>query len=499
VLNLQTGTKTLDFSRVGIYFDAPLLMDLLALGDSEASAFAKQLFEAIKVAGGKVTTFSHCVEEIKSNIDGALREYEAGRAFGPTGMRLGQSTHLHYVRDVRLDVEDALRRVDVAVDRLDFARLGAFCSSAQEEKLRNVLGTFINPVAQQRDAASIANVLRLRKQLPTPAARPDEWKAIFVTENDRIARSSRSFAIQEGMAREEDIASAVTDRFFAGLIWAATGGKTRDLPRAKLIANCTAALSPELDVVAKASKFISALDPDRAAHFRAMMTDQRSGLYLMTLTLGDGKLVTQENFAQLFREIEDKIEQRAHSQASDEWRAKLAAMEEDQQATIDRLAAEFDSYRLSATTAEFERGQQLQKLQLDLQNNRDALDSIKQSERAREARVIATALAQAKRSGLRFRRGLIAVTLLMYLFALYFGADRINPQFGTVSLGWQWLWIIGVPFVVTGLGFWPDLANAVERIVAQTQFAAALKRSGQEELMDRYNIDFATGQAERKE
>ena len=68
-------------------------------------------------------------------------------------------------------------------------------------------------LAQERDALSVANVIRLRKHLPTPGARPSEWKAIFVTENDRVARASKNFATHNGLAREEDVAPAITDRF----------------------------------------------------------------------------------------------------------------------------------------------------------------------------------------------------------------------------------------------------------------------------------------------
>ena len=147
VLNFQEGAQKLDFSGVAIYFDAPLLMNLLSLGDNQASAYARELYEAVKQANGRVKTFEHCIEEIKGNIDGALREYEAGRAFGPTGVRLGQSAHRNYVGDVRMDVEAALQRVGIDVERFDFGRLYSYCSVDQEESLRDSLGFFTNRVS----------------------------------------------------------------------------------------------------------------------------------------------------------------------------------------------------------------------------------------------------------------------------------------------------------------------------------------------------------------
>ena len=103
----------------------------------------------------------------------------------------------------------------------------------------------------------------------------------------------------------------------------------------------------------------------------------------------------------------------------------------------------------------------------------------------------------ARQWGARGRRALIGAIMIVYAFALYFGADRINHEFSASAVGWQWLWIIGVPLLVAGLGFWPGFASAVERGCARVKFRSVLGDAGLREIAIDYELDFDTGKVKR--
>ena len=77
-----------------------------------------------------------------------------------------------------------------------------------------------------------------------------------------------------------------------------TIGKAEELTQYRLLANCTAALEPRNDVVAKMYRFLSQLDERKAQQFRALMTGERAGQHLMQLTLGDSILITSTSDAE---------------------------------------------------------------------------------------------------------------------------------------------------------------------------------------------------------
>src|SRR6185369_5035390 len=78
------------------------------------------------------------------------------------------------------------------------------------------------------------------------------------------------------------------------------------------------------DVVTKMYRFLSDLDEAKAKRFRALMTVERAGQYLMQLTLGDSLLIHSTDDAQTLLEgmeasIEEKykreLDQRMREQA----------------------------------------------------------------------------------------------------------------------------------------------------------------------------------------
>ena len=96
----------------------------------------------------------------------------------------------------------------------------------------------------------------------------------------------------------------VTSRYLSGLCWLLCGGKSDQSPTvAKLLANCAAALRLKPELAERPKRFLAAVDPEKARHFEAMMTNERASQYLVEVTLGDANVITANNAEDIYEEV----------------------------------------------------------------------------------------------------------------------------------------------------------------------------------------------------
>lgn len=349
VLNMQDPGETVSLSGLRVFLDGPILMSLLDLGEEKHHEYAVQLSEQLTTHGASLVVFRHSVDEIRDNLKASVSAAESGTGYGATVRRLRNGMYRNYVASVRADLEGTIGRAGIRIVE-PVTRAGIFQHFTQEDEdgVYGMLGHFNNPLAQERDAASIAGVMRMRQGKHARMGQFHLASCLFVTENPRVAECGARFAVLRKLIRTNEVPPAVTDRYLAGMLWVLFGGKANELTEYRLLASCTAALEARNDVSLKVHQFLNKMDTAKAEHFRALMTTERSGQHLMQLTLGDSSLIRSTDDADRLlsrldeeyrREYEkrsaDAIE-RVRSQAESE--IKRAQTEAERNAEIARAA-----------------------------------------------------------------------------------------------------------------------------------------------------------------
>lgn len=184
VLNLQDPGKTASLLTLRVILDAPLVMSILDLSSEESARYANELRKALKEHDATIEIFRHSLEEIRDNLKAVISGVAQGSGFGATARRLQSPAFSAYVRGVLQDIDAAVGRAGIRiVDAPSQDASYRFFTEADEEYFYGMLGSFWNPLAQSRDAASIAGVMRLRQGRRTRMSAFHQSQYVFVTQN----------------------------------------------------------------------------------------------------------------------------------------------------------------------------------------------------------------------------------------------------------------------------------------------------------------------------
>ncbi|MFM0113384.1 hypothetical protein [Paraburkholderia nemoris] len=492
VLNVQDPGNKPSLGLMNVVLDAPFVMSLLDLSSEESHLYAKQIYDRLKSNKANVIVFRHSVDEIRSNLQGVINHVANGEGYGPTARRLNQSVFNQYATSVLRDVESAVKSIATRIDDspTDTAKYNFFTRDA-EEAFFGWLGTYGNPAAQRRDAASIAGVMRLRAGRAVRMSQFQTASYVFVTENPRLAECAGKFVISRKLLNYDDVPPAITDRYLAGMLWVLYGGKADDITRYRLLANCTAALEPRSDVVRKVHKFLSELDEVKANRFRALMTDERAGQHLMQFTLGDSVLIKSTDDAeQIFNKMEEKLKSRIEKKYSEEIERQAIAHAEQRELNqvektkLEEVIAKNENEKLHILAElELARGQnQMVSAQLDALS--EARREDKRLTVQRCARTAAVAVSR--------RQKLISIGAgAAFFFASFLGTE-LGTTYGHLVAGL----ISAFSAFVAWAGFWfiPDILfkDNLER-VRENVFDRELGRYGLALEKDDYSVDWSSG------
>ena len=347
VLNIQASGSSRDLSRLTVYLDAPFLMAALDLGDPTAKTYARELLQQLRDANARVATFSHCVEELTANLKAVLDKFELERqAFGPTGRRMREPGFRAFARLVMGDPGRGLTELKVSMTpELSTSGLAEFSGDEEVQLARNI-GRYVNPAAMYRDAKSIGSVIRLRRGTRVVPRDFASAGFIFVTENSRLADWSLEYLVEQRLLRKKEIPPCITDRYLAGLMWMAFGGRAKELSRQKLLANCSSAMAARPDVAVRMQQFLEKVDPAKARYFEALMTNDRASHYFMRRTLGDAQLITDENALAIYEEVFARAGEAAAKKAI----AEVEREFEERQAEAQRRIRELSEAKIQAET-----------------------------------------------------------------------------------------------------------------------------------------------------
>ncbi|NIK44412.1 hypothetical protein [Xanthomonas arboricola] len=508
VLNVQNPESKIDLKQLTVILDAPLAMSVLDVRAKESTQYARAFVDELKAKGAAIKVFLHSVEEIEFNIRSVIEHVAKGAGHGATARRLvGSNSFRIYLESVRSDVRGAIERADIKViDAPSSPQYLQEFSEDDEASFQSSLGIYNNYQAQIRDAKSVASVIRLRRGSVVDFKKFQNASYIFVTENDRVAERSGKFMEEKRAKNKNPVPPVLTDRFFAGMMWVTFGGKTDEITQHRLLANCVSALEPRTDVLTKVHQFLSELDKHKADHFRALMTEDRSGQHVMQLTLGDALLVrSTEDASELLKKLEEKYFEKSRNSLDEEIQKTRQEYEEEM---TRKLAEHDETVRLlseSAIQRDMETSERIAELESVSRNDafkigqlEDRINEFQQAIIENSFRAKSKDLINLKRaviSANRVYRAVIKFSYVVVIFAIAMvAATPLIFEF-KISLI-NSLLFAAVSVVIASLGFWriPDatfgrMANALSR----RELSKKILEYSLEDVMEDSVIDIEKG------
>ncbi len=503
VLTLRSpGTKK-DLSKVTIYLDSPFLMDALDLGHPSAKEYANELLSQLAQAKASIATYSHCIDEMRGNLRGALNNYHSsGSAYGPTGRRLNNLAFNNYVSGVITTANDDVIKLGVRIAPQPSATLFTFFNEREERELTNNIGSYFNDVALQRDAASIAFTLRNRRGAKPQLVDIATAGHLFVTENGRLAEWSANYLRARNIVERDELPPCITDRYLAGVLWMMLGGRGKDLSMNRLLANCASAMAPRQDVVAKMHQFLKQLDETRARYFEALITDDRAAHYLMRRTLGDPRVITQSNALDIYEEVfiaaGEKAAKAAIEQKEKEYAERDAAMKREMDARDAEAARKLDELQAERMAAEAHALEQRTNATREIEElqSRHARAEVQAGQEKAlrletEKGMLMTCL-HAGQNAEKSARTRIAIRVVIAIFVCQVAVVAIGGEWGKGAwISFLILLFIGASTVLSAVGFWtlPDqLFGGEVRRKKREAFEAEVERLNAYRALESFRV-----------
>lgn len=438
VLNLQDPGATIELKDLVVVLDTPFLMALLDLSNEKACSAATAIAVQLKAHGAELAVFSHSVDELKDNLKAAISSVESGRGHGSTARRLEHGAFNKYAKSVlhnpipRLK-QEAIREINPPTSASSLQ----FYSESDEELFFNSLGVFDNNLAQERDAQSIAAIMRLRAGRKAKVGNLPKTKYIFLTSNAWLAQKSQEVLARQRVLSQDEVPPAISDKYIAGLLWVLYGGVAKEIPRQVLLANCAAALEPRSDIITKMHAFLSQLDDKKAEYFKVLMSEERGGQYLMQLTLGDSHFLTDENASVVLEAMKKSLIEKHEAETA----RKLEDLNDSYEAQARELQEKIDNLQERELT-----------ITSDLQSAEEVVDRLSATLEKEEKRKILKAIHTVDRNTGRLT--LVIGILMGGITAIAAHvAGQLNPKSNVTYL------LAAISGVIVFVGFWriPDM------------------------------------------
>lgn len=340
VLNYQVPANPQGFKGVHFYVDAPLIMDLLDLDSPERHQATKALIDGLRAAGGSIRTFDHCVTEVRDNLRAALSAYRDRRAHGNIGQRLMLSPlFLQRANQISQEVTSYVKACDISIQKaLAGTTTYQYFSKDLEQDLFSCIGYYNNDAARQRDAASVAGVMRLRAGQTAVRSEFSLARYFLLTRNPRLAGATEDLLISRKVHGPEDMPPCMTVSTAAGLLWLSAGQEPiAAFSQALLLANC-AAIPAAIDSVRSTLEQLALQGgkEELAKAFDAWSRSTRGIEVLNRATLADPTLITKENYHELIATVMES----AGEEAARKEREKVSAELSEKDAKLDQLQRE---------------------------------------------------------------------------------------------------------------------------------------------------------------
>lgn len=351
-LYFEQGVVERPFSELTAYLDSPFILTLLGLHGEEEKVAAEEVVTLAADLGVDVACFPDTVSEVRGVLQGTARDLRSRRRSG-SHVRLNprlaavelSATQLEELAD---RTEHSLRALGIGMRAKPKATAaGTTDTVALDAVLQERVGYAIDRT-REHDATCLAAVHQIRSgQLQVQM---DRARAIFITTNPKVVAAA---AIHFD-ARHDPLTTpvAMMDHAFATLLWLKKPTAAPDLPWKQLVADCHAALNPDVALWNRYLDEIDALaardDIDDETYF-LMRHGHEARAALMERTHGRNDRLDERSVADIVDDARSAIQAPLNDRAKDaERRAAMA------EAAVHELQAQTEQERAAAVAREAE-------------------------------------------------------------------------------------------------------------------------------------------------
>lgn len=332
VFDLQAPAAVTRMANTTVVVDTPLILSFLDLSSTQDKSDVRKLFEQITETGAKIAAFQHSIEEAEGVLKAIQNARGTGDAYGPSVHRLSNAPFRAYFESMMGSIGKSwLQTHHLEIIQESATHFHKNFTPVEEEELVNAirLSAVDRVLTRERDAKSVAETLRRLGGAHVPITSVSSCRFIFATPNSSLQKRVALFLARKGFVLEGEFNPVVTSRYLSGLCWLICGGKSDQSPTlARLLANCAAALRLKPELAERTKRFLAEIDPEKARHFEALMTNERASQYLAEVTLGDAAVITANNAEEIFEEVQRRAAEKVAVEKDNEYRGQVAALQE---------------------------------------------------------------------------------------------------------------------------------------------------------------------------
>ena len=275
--------------------------------------------------------------------------------------------------------ERAEARLGIAVHRdpdINLHRRAQSTVGDIETEMNSRMQSWGNPDAKDYDRKSVWAMLTMRdSSAPCPRICDSKW--LFLARNTALVKIANNAwtAWLKGSTKhssthiEKWAPVAMSDKQFAGYLWMRSGGSDASIPRARLIAHCSAAVRPRADVKARAYNLVLELSgKDEADDVAAILEDREGGRALMRATRGDPEDVTKERLPFIMEQVKLAAGEFAAARVREEAGRQLELVHLGHNAKVKQLSADKTALETAAVLEAKNANRTLLQMQHDKEN-----------------------------------------------------------------------------------------------------------------------------------
>lgn len=445
-----------------VYLDSPILLDMLGV-NVEFADYGKELLQTIQESGAKASVLDHCVAEAEGAISAQLAYLRSG--INNVAAKWTMSAKMDLLHALAGNVgARAYERLGINVERdpdLNLHRRAPTVVGDIEAEMNSRMQHWRNAEAKEHDRKSVWSMLSIRNTFePCPRICDSKW--IFLTRNTALVTIGNNAwnmwlkgTTKHSVTHVDKWAPiSLSDKQFAGYVWARTGGGQSSIPRARLLANCSAAVRPRADIKAKAYNMILELNgKEEADDLAALLEDREGARALMMATKGDPEDVTEARLPYIMERIKLGAGEFAAAAVRQENEAVLREKELAHAAELEHIQkAAAEATRLKEIAL-----QDTTKRLLQEQMDREGIES-------RNTTLTNDLVSQKKAEIIRqqsilnrgLRAGLSLYNFARWVIAIFFGLAAGFASYISTDKPW---WSVGMSVVLGTGGFWfvPEL------------------------------------------
>ena len=299
-----------NLSGLTVLLDTPLILDMLGI-NAEYTEYGKDLLHMLKGSGCNISVLDHSIIEAENAVQARLTYLRSGINQASTGFSVTPNFLAALIGNVAERVENRLG-IHIKKDpELNLLRRSQTTVGDIESDMTNRMQAWRNEDAKQHDRKSVWSIITLRD---SATLQPRICKAgwLLLTRNTPLLKISndawktwlRGSTKHSQVNIERWAPVAMTDKQFAGYVWARTGGGPSTISQTLLLAHCSAAVRPRADVKAKAYNLILEMHGKAEADdIVALFEDREGGRALMRATLGDPDDVTAQRLPYIMERV----------------------------------------------------------------------------------------------------------------------------------------------------------------------------------------------------